>query len=92
MLLIVCNKLAEGVKYNSAKDVFQTPLRVLYYNPLCSVEETWLGHKFLPLMGTLLAVLLEHFIFNSVAFNGKICILHSFTGVHIVKCKNKMYL
>ncbi len=25
-----------------------------------------MGHKFLPLLGTLLAVLLEHFIFNSV--------------------------
>ncbi len=25
-----------------------------------------MGHKFLPLVGTLLAVLLEHFIFNSV--------------------------
>ncbi len=25
-----CDKLAEGVKYNSAKDVFQTLLRVLY--------------------------------------------------------------
>ncbi len=30
------NKLAEGVKYNSAKGVFQTPRRVLYCNPLCS--------------------------------------------------------
>ncbi len=26
-----------------------------------------MGHKFLPLVGTLLAVLLEHFIFNSVS-------------------------
>ncbi len=41
-----------------------TPLRVLYCNPLCSVG-AWPGHTFLPLVGTLLAVLLEHFI-NSV--------------------------
>ncbi len=62
-----CNKLAEGVKYNSANNVFQTLLRVLYYNPLCNVEETWQGHKFLPLLGMLLAVLLEYIIFNSAA-------------------------
>ncbi len=60
---------AEGVKYNSAKDVFRIPRRELYYNPLCSVE-TWLGWGIISPssgnVGMLLSVLLEHFIFNSV--------------------------